>query len=105
MKNKIIYAMIVVATLLGCVLSASEIAIFLLAYEIILLPVLWLLTQTLKKHVNAELKIPTAHIEKNQEFVVEVLLQNTSVFPMPVIWAKLSCENEFTGENSIWKKE
>lgn len=98
MKNKILYVMIVVATLLGCILSASEIIIFLLAYEIILLPVLWLLTEALKKHVKAELRIPTAHIEKNQEFVVEVLLQNTSVFPMPVIWVRLSCENEFTGE-------
>lgn len=98
MKNKIIYAMILLVTLFSCILFSSEITIFLLAYEIILVPVLWILTEGLKKHIGAELKIPTAHIEKNQEFAVEVLLQNTSVFPMPVIPVKVSCENEFTGE-------
>ncbi len=98
MKNKIIYATILLVTLFSCILFSSEITIFLLAYEIILLPVLWLLTEGLKKHIRVELNIPTAHIEKNQEFAVEVLVKNLSVFPMPVIPVKVSCENEFTGE-------
>lgn len=98
MKNKIIYAVVLAVTFFGYILSASEMMIFLLAYEIILLPVLWLLTEILKKHINAQIKIPTLHIEKKEEFVVEVLLQNTSAFPMPVIWVNAQCENEFTGE-------
>lgn len=98
MKNKIIYAVIVAATLLSCILFSSDITIFLLAYEIILLPVLWISAKKLTKYITVELKIPTAHIEKNQEFAAEVLINNTSIFPMPVIPVKVSCENEFTKE-------
>lgn len=98
MKNKIIYAVVVLITLFSCILFSSHITIFLLGYEMILLPVLWILTKQLKRHIIAQLKIPESYIEKNQEFAVEVLVKNTSVFPMPVIPVKVSCENEFTRE-------
>lgn len=98
MKNKIIYALVILVTLFSCILFSSDITIFLMAYEIILLPVLWILTEVLKKYITAELKIPTTYIEKKQEFTVEVLLKNLSVFPMPVIQVKVGLENEFTGE-------
>lgn len=98
MKNKIIYASVLLVTLLCCILFSSEAGVFLLSYEIILLPMLWLLTETLRKKITGELKIEAVHIEKKEEFPIEILLTNQSLFPMPVVWVRVCCENEFTGE-------
>lgn len=98
MKNKIIYGCIVLATLIGCLFSESDMVSFLLAYELVLIPVLYLLADKLKEKVTSEIQVPIEYVEKNEEFVVEVPLKNETFLPMPSVIVKISCEDEFTKE-------
>lgn len=99
MKNKVIYGGAAAVTLAGCVFSESELIRFLLAYELLLIPVLLLLTKELKRKLDVTVYIPEHYVQKGQEFAVEIRLRNRSVLPVPSVFVKLCLENEFTGKN------
>ena len=99
MKNKVIYGCIILVTLIGCLFSEANLAYFLLAYELVLLPVLYLLADRLKSQVVSEIQVPIEYVEKNEEFAAEVHLKNKTFLPMPSVKVKISCEDEFTKEN------
>ncbi|MBQ4530556.1 MAG: DUF58 domain-containing protein [Lachnospiraceae bacterium] len=98
MKNKVIYGFIILVTLIGCLFSETDLLSFLLAYELVLIPVLYLLADRLKNKVTSEIQVPIEYVEKNEEFVAEVHLNNKTFLPMPSVKVKISCEDEFTKE-------
>ena len=98
MKNKVIYGCVILATLIGCLFSESDLTSFLLAYELVMIPVLYLLAERLKRKVTSEIQVPIEYVEKNEEFVAEVHLKNEMFLPMPSVKVKISCEDEFTKE-------
>lgn len=97
MKNKIIYICITSATLILCLFFQAEEIRFLLAYEIILIPLLILLLIVQRRKLKARIVIPYYHTQKNSEFKIEAHIRNVSVLPMPSVLVKLKCVNEFTG--------
>lgn len=70
----------------------------LLAYEILLLPVLRLQTGYLGKNLEVKLSVPVHYTARNQEFVIKTELKNGSKMPMPAIGVRVCCKNTFTGE-------
>ena len=57
----------------------------LLAYEILLLPVLRLQAGYLGKNLEVKLSVPVRYTGRNQEFVIKTELKNGSKMPMPAI--------------------
>ena len=70
----------------------------LLAYEILLLPVLRLQAGYLGKNLEVKLSVPVRYTGRNQEFVIKTELKNGSKMPMPAIGVRVCCKNTFTGE-------
>lgn len=97
MKNKIIYCCITAFTLILCLFFQTDKIRFLLAYELILIPVLFFLLLLQRRKVAAGSVIPYYHTQKNSEFKIEVHLKNESILPMPSVLVRLQCVNEFTG--------
>lgn len=68
-----------------------------LAYELLLIPVLIFLLLLQRQKLTAGSVIPYYHAQKHSEFKIEVHLKNESILPMPSVLVRLSCVNEFTG--------
>lgn len=100
MKSKVLYGIVMVMTLLAAILFPGDLTKTLLSFEILLLPVLFVLAEKLKMQVEGNLEIPTGFIQKQQEFPVEIHLKNHALLPMPSLPVKIYCENEFTEEIS-----
>ena len=101
MKSKVLYGIVMVFTVLAVMLFPGEITKTLLSFEILMIPLLFLLVENLKRKVEGNLGISSAYIQKQQEFPVEIHLKNHALLPMPSVPVKIYCENEFTEEISF----
>lgn len=99
MKQKVLYGVGIGITILAYLFFETDILGFLLAYELIMIPLLYSLALYLSRKGKATIVIPYFHAQKEQEFLVEVHLKNTSVLPMSSVRVLLNCVNEFTGEH------
>ena len=101
MKNRILYGLIIIITFLMCIFFDSYAMKFLLAYELILIPVDLFFLLCHREKIKAGIKIPYYHAEKNKDFEIHVHLRNNSVFPLPFIKIQLEYTNEFSGKKTI----
>lgn len=98
MKNKFIYGLIILSTMTAYVFFETKALGFLLAYEIVLVPILFCLAFFLGSRIKARIVIPYFHAQKNNEFPVEVHIKNKGFLPIPTAKVRLKCTNEFTGK-------
>ncbi|MDE6314265.1 MAG: DUF58 domain-containing protein [Lachnospiraceae bacterium] len=101
MKSKILYGSLMVLTLAAAILFMGDTPKTLLSFEIFMIPLLFVLAEKLKTQLEGKLLIPTAFVQKQQEFPVEIHLKNKALLPMPSVFVKIYYENEFTGEISF----
>lgn len=104
MRSKVLYISLTVLTLLCVILFPGTVTRTLFSFELILIPVLFWQAEKLKSKVKGELKIPELFIQKQQEFPVEIQLENKSYLPLPSVLVKLYWENQFTKEVSYAKE-
>ena len=101
MKNRIMYGLIIIVTFLLCLFFDSYAMKFLLAYEIILIPIDLFFLFSHKSKIQAGIKIPYYHAEKNKDFEIQVNFKNKSIFPLPFVKLELEYTNEFSGKKTI----
>ncbi len=92
------YIVICVITLLIALFWQSVWIRTLLAYEILLVPILWIQAGYLGRHLEAKLSIPVRYTGRKQEFVIEAEVKNGSKMAMSAVPVKICCKNVFTGE-------
>ena len=96
MRNKKIYGGILFVTLVIALFWESALIRTLFAYEVLMLPLLFLQAEYFARNLESRLHVPVRYVQKGQEFAVEVELENHSFMPMESIPVEISCENEFT---------
>ena len=96
MRNKKIYGGILFVTLVIALFWESALIRTLFAYEVLMLPLLFLQAEYFARNLEFRLHVPVRYVQKGQEFAVEVELENHSFMPMESILVEISCENEFT---------
>ena len=96
MRNKKIYGGILFVTLVIALFWESALIRTLFAYEVLMLPLLFLQAEYFARNLEFRLHVPVRYVQKGQEFAVEVELENHSFMPMESIPVEISCENEFT---------
>lgn len=96
MRNKKIYGGILFVTLVIALFWESALIRTLFAYEVLMLPLLFLQAEYFARNLESRLHVPVRYVQKGQEFAVEVELENHSFMPMESILVEISCENEFT---------
>ena len=103
MRNKKIYGGILFVTLVIALFWESALIRTLFAYEVLMLPLLFLQAEYFARNLESRLHVPVRYVQKGQEFAVEVELENHSFVPMESIPVEISCENEFTKSRSSAK--
>ena len=96
MNNKRRYVGILLVTLAIALFWESVLIRTLLGYELLLIPILWLQAEYLVRNLEAQLIVPVHYVQKDQEFAVEVEVENRSSMPMISVPIQIGCENEFT---------
>lgn len=86
-----------ILTILISVFFDSDTGKFLLAFEIILIPVMFIMSLLLAGGLKARVEIPYYHARKNNEFRVDIRLTNQSILPIAVCNVRVKCTNSFTG--------
>lgn len=98
MKNKIIYVLMIIFTIVLYVFFESEVLKILLAYELILIPIMFLTAIFISRGISAKIIIPYFHAQKNSEFPIEVHISNDGILSASSVFVKIKCINEFTGK-------
>lgn len=105
MKNKIFYLLAVLFTLVLCLFFDVNGLRFLLAFEIVLIPVMFGLAVYLSRQVHASVTVPYYHAHKNSEFRVVVNLKNNSILPVSLLKIRLRCVSVFNGREFMISDE
>lgn len=98
MKNKMIYFMVMIFTVIIYAFFNSHAARDLFAFEVVLIPWMFLMSIYLTGNINANIEIPYYHARKNSEFMIKVHLNNQSFLPITVCYVKVKCTNSLTGK-------
>lgn len=85
MRNKKIYGGILFVTLVIALFWESALIRTLFAYEVLMLPLLFLQAEYFARNLESRLHVPVRYVQKGQEFAVEVELENHSFMPMESI--------------------
>lgn len=97
MKNKVIYLLALLLTLLIAIVSGYEFLVFLLAFELLFLAGLFLLSFYLSRKVEISLQIPDLTVPKQEPFPVEIKIVNHSRLPIANVAVGVSYIDDFDG--------
>ena len=79
------YLGLMAVTVYLCIMYDGNACMYLLAFEILLAMILYLSSWYQKSHLQVHLNIQIPVVEKNQEFPVEIWVENTGFLPMPKV--------------------
>lgn len=97
MKNKVIYLLAVLLTLLVAIVSPYDFPVFLLAFELVFLVGLLLFSLFMSKKVKVSLQLPALTVSKQEPAEVEVKIENRSRLPIANVAVGLSYIDDFDG--------
>lgn len=98
MKSRIGYVLLLLFTFLMCVVWFDPFALFLLGFEILLLPAMFLLNHFIAKRLTFSLDVPMS-VEKNSDISVEVHVKNRGFVPAASVSVEICCRDEF---EEVW---
>jgi uncharacterized protein (DUF58 family) len=96
-RYRIGYCAVLAAAILFYLFSSGYLSFFTMVFLFLLPLVSWLFTllAVFKTTVSTEMKSPIAN--KNEEFILNVIVKNTSIFPIARAQLKLCCVNSLCG--------
>lgn len=99
MVRKIWYGVLILITAYLEIMYDSTWLLSLLAFEILLAVVLYLLSWYFRLHISIwlDMKVPVA--QKKEKFELEFHMKNTGIFPVSSVYAILNCENRSGGSS------
>lgn len=101
MKNKVIYLLVFLFTLLIAIVSPYEFPVFLLAFEIVFLAGMLLFSFYLSKKVEISLQVPVMAVSKQEPVSVEVKIVNHSRLPVANVAVGICYIDEFDGTEVV----
>ena len=103
--RKIGYLGIVAVTVYLCIMYDGNTCMYLLAFELLMALMLYISSWYLKAHLKVNLNVQIPVVEKNQEFPVEVWMENTGWLPMSRVRVTLGYDSEYTRKSGKSKLE
>lgn len=94
MKRRIGYVLLVLFTLLMCVVWFDAFALFLLGFELLLLPGMYFVNRYIAKRLTFSMDVPVS-VEKGGKIPVEVRAKNHGRLPAPSVIVEIFCRDEF----------
>ena len=93
------YLGLMAVTVYLCIMYDGNACMYLLAFEILLAMILYLSSWYQKSHLQVHLNIQIPVVEKNQEFPVEIWVENTGFLPMPKVRIGLCYDSDYSMKN------
>jgi len=97
--RKLGYLLLVAVTVYLCIMYDGSACMYLLAFELLLALMLYISSWYLKTHLKVNINVQIPVVEKNQEFPVEVWLENTGRLPMPRVCVTVCYDSDYTSRN------
>lgn len=97
--KKIGYLLLVAVTVYLCIMYDGTTFLCLLAFEILMALYLYGSSWYFKMHLRVNLNVQIPVVEKNEEFPVEVWMENTGMIPIPRVRIRLISDTDYAGKN------
>ena len=97
MAGKLGRALVLLVLLAAALITQAPLAVFLLAFALVLLVLLRLDAAYLRRQVTAELLVPDKPVIQGEDFTLTVRLRNRSRLPIPALVVLLNAADEWGG--------
>ena len=97
MAGKLGRALVLLVLLAAALITQAPLAVFLLAFALVLLVLLRLDAAYLRRQVTAELLVPDKPVIQGEDFTLTVRLRNRSWLPIPALVVLLNAADEWGG--------
>ena len=97
MAGKLGRALVLLVLLAAALITQAPLAVFLLAFALVLLVLLRLDAAYLRRQVTAELLVPDKPVIQGEDFALTVRLRNRSRLPIPALVVLLNAADEWGG--------
>ena len=97
MAGKLGRALVLLVLLAAALITQTPLAVFLLAFALVLLVLLRLDAAYLRRQVTAELLVPDKPVIQGEDFTLTVRLRNRSRLPIPALVVLLNAADEWGG--------
>ena len=97
MAGKLGRALVLLVLLAAVLITQAPLAVFLLAFALVLLVLLRLDAAYLRRQVTAELLVPDKPVIQGEDFTLTVRLRNRSRLPIPALVVLLNAADEWGG--------
>lgn len=97
MAGKLGRALVLLVLLAAALITQAPLAVFLLAFALVLLVLLRLDAAYLRRQVTAELLVPDKPVIQGEDFTLTVRLHNRSRLPIPALVVLLNAADEWGG--------
>ena len=97
MAGKLGRALVLLVLLAAALITQAPLAVFLLAFALVLLVLLRLDAAYLRRQVTAELLVPDKPVIQGEDFTLTVRLSNRSRLPIPALVVLLNAADEWGG--------
>ena len=101
MAGKLGRALMLLVLLAAALITQAPLAVFLLAFALVLLVLLRLDAAYLRRQVTAELLVPDKPVIQGEDFTLTVRLRNRSRLPIPALVVLLNAADEWGGGANI----
>lgn len=101
MAGKLGRALVLLVLLAAALITQAPLAVFLLAFALVLLVLLRLDAAYLRRQVTAELLVPDKPVIQGEDFTLTVRLRNRSRLPIPALVVLLNAADEWGGGRSL----
>ena len=95
MAGKLGRALVLLVLLAAALITQAPLAVFLLAFALVLLVLLRLDAAYLRRQVTAELLVPDKPVIQGEDFTLTVRLRNRSRLPIPALVVLLNAADEW----------